>query len=607
MFDSVLRTDALCQGCTLTKKRPSGVEFSGCLHPHCKARNKRPMKKSNRLLLLLLALLCSPALLWAKTESRNLESQIDEVTVFLNRAQIFRSAAFRIPSGQFELIVDSVSPMILPTTLQVKGVGDFTILEARHHIEYVLPEDPAGKPLPEGIKKDIKSLQDSLRTVGRSIQWIDKRIQALDQERNILQSNPLMGGNDGASDTIPELRQSMDYFRERMLDIQELRFELEIDREELSMLRDKKQNRLNQLLAYQQQVGSRPSPVPRPVHQLRVVVLAKRSVSGTLECSYAVNGASWSPAYDLRSEGPSSKVELTYKANVRQNTGMNWDGVPLTLSTYDPSLGQTKPELPTWYVEYYQVVTRGRSQFLSDVPVPAMNDMALKSLDEIVEEDVELYAEMSTSYVEATQTFSNLEFAISLNYDIPADGQNHLVMVKEEELDASYVHYLVPKLAREAFIAAQVTGWEELDLLPGLANIFYDGTYIGQSSLNPETFGDTLDLPMGRDRLVVAERKRTEKNEKIKALSGHRIVEEAWELKIRNRHGAPVSVIVQDHLPVSADEDIQVKLEEGKPDRFDEARGLLEWEFELPSRVSTDRAYVWSLKHDKNKTLGLNQ
>ena len=52
-----------------------------------------------------------------------------------------------------------------------------------------------------------------------------------------------------------------------------------------------------------------------------------------------------------RSLAVGDPLAITWKANVSQNTGVDWKDVNLTVSTGDPTLGAVKPELGTWYLD----------------------------------------------------------------------------------------------------------------------------------------------------------------------------------------------------------------------------------------------------------------
>ena len=59
--------------------------------------------------------------------------------------------------------------------------------------------------------------------------------------------------------------------------------------------------------------------------------------------------AGWQPMYDLRTASDARSVELAYRAEVWQQTGEDWNGVELSLSTAQPSLGAQGPDpQPIW-------------------------------------------------------------------------------------------------------------------------------------------------------------------------------------------------------------------------------------------------------------------
>ncbi len=531
-------------------------------------------------------------------EERIVPSTIDKVTVFLNRAQIFRSAEVHLPEGQTEIVLEDLSPYIDPNSIQVRGKGAYIILDVRHHVHYRQPL-PAQEPTEvKALNRKIKWSEDSLRTLGYSIELIQARRQALQQEKQVLLTNPIMTNASG-SDTMPVLREALIFLRAKLEDIHEHMVEAHAEEDAETLLYSQVQSRLQIWAQYKSTILYVPQQQPEPVQQVRVVLYSKVATAGTLEFNYTVGGASWSPGYDIRSSGPDKPVTLTYKANVRQSTGEDWKSVPLTLSTHDPSLGQSKPSLPIWYAQYYQQV--------QEISMSTMSGARAKNLSYDFAEMTPVMndAKIAADYASVVQTFANVEFAIDLGYHIPSDGVDHLLLIQEKTLPATYRHYIVPKMDRESFIQAQITGWEDLNLLPGLANLFYDGTFVGRAHIDPRVFGDTMDLPMGRDRLVYAERKRVNSEEKSKAFSSDRFRTEEWSLEIRNSHSKPIAVVVQDQVPVAADPTIKVTLKKGDPDRHSEGDGMLEWDVELAANARKVWAFAYEIQWDKNRQLML--
>lgn len=571
----------------------SRVESTDALHQH-----RKPTLMKVSCLILSLLLISSSA---RAADEKTLSSQIEKVTVFLNRAQVFRKAEVRYPSGQIDLIIEDVSPNLDPSSIQVGGKGNFIILDVRHEIDYRAPEAVIEPKEIQLWTRKIALTTDSLRMMSYDVELVTSRRQALQQEKSMLLGNPLITNTKG-SDTLPVLRDALIFLRQKLENIHEAMVEAHELEDRLNIEQSEMQQRYNVLVQYRQSLDFQPNQQPEPVQQIRVTVYAKQAGTGSLNVNYTVNGASWSPSYDIRSAGPGKPIKLTYKANLHQSTGEDWMGVPLTLSTHDPSLRQEKPQLPVWYARYFQEVRAvNATKSLSSIQVESLTYGA--SVDEENESIQYSDAQIAADYTQVVQTFSNVEFTIDLGYEIPSDGIDHLILVQEKELDATYRHYLVPKLERESFIQAQITGWEDLNLLPGLANLFYDGTFVGRANIDPRIFGDTLNLPMGRDRMVYAERKRLDIEEKNKLLNGDRTRMEKWSIEVRNTYATPIHLVVQDQIPVSAEASIKVALKEGDPDRHAEADGMLEWEMDLAGGVRKKWSFAYEVQWDKNRPL----
>lgn len=79
-----------------------------------------------------------------------------------------------------------------------------------------------------------------------------------------------------------------------------------------------------------------------------------------LELSYVVSGASWQPAYDMRLNHAEQVMSLTYYGLVTQNTGEDWSGCHLSLSTATPAISGHPPSLPSKVVEIRQIYSAYR-------------------------------------------------------------------------------------------------------------------------------------------------------------------------------------------------------------------------------------------------------
>jgi len=186
--------------------------------------------------------------------------------------------------------------------------------------------------------------------------------------------------------------------------------------------------------------------------------------------------------------------------------------------------------------------------------------------------------------------------AITLPYTIPSDGQGHTVAVKEHQVAAVYRHYCVPKLDPAAHLFAKATGWDALDLLPGPANLYYEGTYIGETFIDSEQVGDTLDISLGHDRGVVVRRvKRT--GFSGRRTSGNRRTETiSWAIEARNTKGEAIELVLMDHIPVPVRSEIEVSLTQHDATAVDDARGFLTWRATIAPRSAIERSFTYAVR-----------
>ena len=75
-------------------------------------------------------------------------------------------------------------------------------------------------------------------------------------------------------------------------------------------------------------------------------------VKADFSVSYITPNASWLPFYDLRADNISQPINLVYKAQVRQNTGVDWKHIKLSLSSGNPNQNNQFTLLKAWYLYF---------------------------------------------------------------------------------------------------------------------------------------------------------------------------------------------------------------------------------------------------------------
>lgn len=199
----------------------------------------------------------------------------------------------------------------------------------------------------------------------------------------------------------------------------------------------------------------------------------------------------------------------------------------------------------------------------------------------------------------------NLKFEVEKPYDIPSDGEQYKVAITEYNKTANYMYRAVPKLNEHAFLTAELTDWEELNLMNGSAGIYLEGTYLGETFLNPEEAGDTLAISLGKDENIVVMREPVQMKESKKLLSSK--VEEKfhYEIKVRNNKSAALSLEILDQFPVSANGEISVDREESSGGEVEDKTGLITWKFTLQPKEEKKLELKYNVRYPKGRMVNL--
>lgn len=205
--------------------------------------------------------------------------------------------------------------------------------------------------------------------------------------------------------------------------------------------------------------------------------------------------------------------------------------------------------------------------------------------------------------VEQNQGQMGYEFEIKVPYTIPSDNKPVVAEIGHYELPASYTYQSTPKIDKDAFLIAQVTDWEKLNLLEGEANVYFENTFIGKSIMNVTQQNDTLSFSLGRDKRIMIQRTKENEYTSRKFMGSNQTQSIAWKLSVRNTRPEPVNLTLYDQLPVSRNNNITVTAEEISGGSLDEAKGIITWQITLQPGEQRDLALRYKVKYPKGRNL----
>lgn len=666
------------------------------------------MKKIFYLLMLILI----PSLVFSNTDTLFVKSEIVGVTVFSNGANIKRKANFKIPHKKGVIAFEGLPSEVVSESINLEGFKDGNIL----FIDSKLIENTNFTK-----DKDVAAIQDELDKINLDLSFLDNKIKSLGFEKQIIGNN-IDFARRTKLPSIETIQSTTNYYRNRYNEIMDTTLIIKMQKIDLVDRMKELYEEYNRLYAERAKAKT-------------TVYIGYENASdsdNSAVLSYFVPSAGWLPLYDFKVEDTDEPLKIVYKANVFQNTGEDWPEIRLKLSTKNPKLSNSKPELETYYlgrarsqnysresndgiaaiqgkvkdlqtnepipfaniilmrdgvqiggttsdfdgnytikpippgkydlqttfvgyktnitkginfaankIRFHDVLMSGSAEMLEVVEIvdyklpliskdetssgasitseeiarmPNRNARAIATTVGGVRgarsEDVKLYIN-GVSIADA-EIFSpevsieKLDFTTYSKYSIASNGSDNVLIINKKEVDVDFEYQSVPKLDDDIFIVANLTDWQDLQLLAGDANIYVSGKYIGTSGFYPNKLKDTLSLSLGRDDDIYVSRKMIRhKNDRI--FLGSNIKETlSWEINVKNNKPHSVKLIVEDQFPISEKTSVEVELLETSGAIIDKLTGLVKWELELDAGESKSLILKYLVKYPKNAIVNVD-
>jgi hypothetical protein len=285
------------------------------------------------------------------------KSEIKSVTVFLSGAQVFESAVGNFPAGESVVVIKGLSPYLDEKSIQVKGRGNFIIQSVNRRLDFL-----SEKSTDESVKKLEAEIDEIQRNQSREM----SRLEILGEKTSLLNANKNLGGNQTATSTAA-LKLALDFYDAELTTIKKEELQIKANMQEENLKMNSLRNQLASLQTSENKSTS----------EIRIKIKAQATGSGSFDLNYLVANASWYPKYDIRVKDVNSPLSINYKAEVNQNTGVDWNKVKLRFSNGTPNQGGQAPDLDKWELNYARLtVIQPRSA------VPISGNVSGRVIDE---------------------------------------------------------------------------------------------------------------------------------------------------------------------------------------------------------------------------------
>ncbi len=536
------------------------------------------MKRSIILLIIFLLAILS---LNAQTE-KEIRAEIKHVTVFPDRAQIEHETSVSLLPGKSILKLSGLSPYIDVQSIQVKGYGEFTVLSVNHQNNYL--QNLEDSPEVKSIRSQIEALQIKVEDETAAISILQQKEDFLVANRAILVKETTF--------TLEQLKNVMDLYTNNM--------------DQITMTKLKKQRLIKdynkQITALQKQVADRLGRQQLPSGEILVTVTSEKQVSGKITFSYVVANTGWYPSYDIRVDDIKNPVAIFYKANVFQNSGVEWKDVKLSFSNATPWVAGDIPVLNPWFVDYYNpspIMIRGIASGVKRSQAPIMKD--LTGAVAMVAEEKGMEAAPVSVQKQIGET--TITFDIAIPYTIPSDGKIQTVEIQRLTAPADYKYVTLPKVSALAYLTANITDWAKLSLQSGEATLYFENSFVGKSTLNVNQLKDTLTISLGTDNSILVKREKRKDYTSKKVIGANKTDTYSFLTTIRNNKPNQVKITLNDQIPVSSNSGINVDPIELSGGRLNQQTGEIKWDLEIKPQETKQIVLTYSVKYPKDKTV----
>ena len=530
-----------------------------------------------------LVALTALAAVQARAADVETNSAVDAVTVYPDGASVTRAIAVDVPAGDNTLVIRDFPLALDPSSLRVEGEAG-----AKLTIGAIDTRPPRAAPpanLPE-IDKRIEALKDEHANLQGAIAAATARRKFAER---FAETSPAGIGDKGEARPIADWRAAFAAVADEVAAADSAIRDAERKQRDI----DREVSRLESDRAIK----------PPSKLEVRIDLAAAGATRATLRVTYAVRAARWTPLYDARLDtGAGDRkpaLELVRRAEITQTTGEDWSNVALSVSTVRSARGVKAAELNPLIVQYPAPV-RPAAPASAGLVDNLRSAQRFKSLGQSADRADEQQAVVETG---GFQVMFRIPGRVSLGAN---EGAKSL-RVSTATIAPDLAVRSVPVIDPTAFLEASFIQGEDAPLLPGRIAIYRDGVFVGRGQMAGAGKDETVRLGFGADDKVKVERSVVKRNEGSSGLivTTSKTDERAFKTVIRNGHDFPIRIAIEDQLPVSENEDIQVEmLPSTTPPtatNVRDRRGVLEWAFEAKPGEARDIALAWRIRWPKDK------
>ncbi len=301
--------------------------------------------------------------------------------------------------------------------------------------------------------------------------------------------------------------------------------------------------------------------------------------------SYVIPNTFWRMKYDLRADNKKETLNMIVYADVYQKTEEDWNSILLSLSTGSPVNAINPPVMNPWYLNvigtrdgggYSESVISDRDEYKKSAP---------RQMKQAQEEQ---------QAVEITEKGPYFDISLPVRQNIISSNRYQKKMIREYDLknrSLEFYYEVIPSMVQTGFIKVRAKNTTEIPWLPGNAQIFLNGEYMGKADIPYTPIGKDESMVLGIESRISAVKELVKKYEDTGGLlGGKRRILYSYKITLENQMPGTREITVWDAIPVSRNKKIDITIENlSDPydisDEFEKttehARGFRKWKCKI--------------------------
>ena len=540
-------------------------------------------------------------------EERLLKTKIESVVLYQGRAAITRVATTRLTAGLWRLRFEDLPASIQPETLEAKcGSGR------------ILSVDFSERATPEAASTpDATVLDAEIRKINQEIATTTDTLTGAQSELKVVESVGVRAATDATKDggttklDLASLDGQLAWMATQRTRIGGL---IRVATERAEMLRKdlvSAQNRRNAL-------GGR----AKTTQSAEVLLAMTTEGEVPVRLSYLVTDARWEPVYSIRASPDRNAIGIEFDALVIQNSGEDWKGVRLSLSTARPSRAASPTSVTPWIVDVrapYVQVSESTVAYLMDVSAAPAAETA-QTL-EMKDASAGFLAKRKSAAEKLSEdavvggSGPSVTYTIALPFDAPSDDQvRRRARIASFDAPTKFVFQTQPIASEGVFLRGTLSNASPFQLLPGRASVFVGADYVGATPFVGAAPKQEFAVFFGADPAVTARRELIKKEDRQSGLFGGGLdTVSDYRLTISNGTGRSIDMELFDRRPISRSDKIEVNLSASSLLLSRDAdyiatqfpQGILRWDLSIPPTPSGNEGTVvtWTVVVSRSKDI----